>query len=792
MTEIARLAIFTICSNNYLPAAGVLLASARVHHPGADLFICLADQLLDEPEIYNPDWTVIPAAQLPIAGFAEFSFRYDIMELNTAVKPFMFQHLLRDRGYDAALYFDPDIEIFRPLDGVIGLLAEGASFVLTPHLLAPSEGHDEPNDFTMLRAGTYNLGFLGVGRCDESQRLLAWWARRLRFHCINAQTEGVFVDQKFIDLLPGFAPGSRIVHDPSLNVAYWNLSQRELAGPEGGWHIGDQPLTFFHYSGFDPNTPSRLSKHAVNDAAPMSEALRQITAEYSEKLLRHGYGTIPGALYAYGRFASGTVIHPLIRQMFREWHSFWPDDPFASYEAFLHEPWPGASRRDPSHMVTNFMKFIYDRSPYLNTRLDLSVPEHVRELVDWYVIHAAIELGLDLQLIEPITVRLGRHRRIARLGSMPPNLREAAPHRVTVVGYLRTASGVGEVGRQTLLTLAAGGVVVEGVDVALGVAAKRNDSGVADHLVDHGTAPVEIFNINADQLPAVLAHMGPRLASNALRINIPFWELSLLPEPWITAFAGMDEIWAPSRFIQTALAGRVDRPVIYMPVAIEIDPANPLPRARFGLPDRRFLFFYAFDFLSFMERKNPAAAIAAFRRAFATHGKAGLVFKCMNGSHVPDQLRAFRQLIDDDPDIFLIDETLSRPDTLGLIAAMDGIISLHRSEGLGLLVAEAMLLGKPVIATDYSATREFVTNQTGYPVGYHVVPVPEGDYPFATGQVWAKPDVAHAAWHMRRLAEQPAIAAGKVIQARAHLQQNHSRINVALLQIQRLQDLLAH
>jgi glycosyltransferase involved in cell wall biosynthesis len=781
-----RLAIFTICSNNYIPVARTFLQSARRYHPEADLFICLADRIIEMPGLYDPGWTVVEAERLSVPDFRSFAFRYDIMELNTAVKPYMFRHLLEDLNYAVALYFDPDIEIFRPLEGVIAALCGGASFVLTPHLCGPCEDSEEPNDITIMRAGVYNLGFLGVAGGDESARIIAWWARRLRFHCISAQEQGIFVDQKFMDLVPGFSEHVCVSHDPTLNVAYWNLRQRQLDQEEDNWLVDGHPLTFFHYSGFDPRRPARLSKYESTFDGAMPEPLRKITAQYAAKLLSNGYGCVPESTYAYGRFASGTIINPLVRQMFRQWHRIWPDDPFETYEAFLHEPWPGASRRLSSHLVTNFMKFLYDRFPSLNMRLDLRNAEHVRELVDWYVMHAPSELLLDLRLVEPAAARVGMHR--------DPRI----PHRpaprsgkdITVVGYLRTASGVGEVGRQTLLTLGAGGLAVEGCDVGLNVAALRNDESCAALLVETGTAPVQIFNVNADQLRQVVEHVRPRLRADAVRINIPFWELSRFPEAWLVEFEQMDEIWAPSRFIQTALAGRIDKPVIYMPIAIELTPPDPLPRERFGLPNS-FLFFYAFDFLSFPERKNPIDVIAAFRMAFARSRRAGLVLKCMNGSLVPEKLTALLAEIDGDRDIFLIDETLNRADTLGLIAASDAIVSLHRSEGLGLLIAEGMLLGKPVIATAYSASGELVTAATGYPVGYRLVRVREGEYPFAQGQVWAAPDVAHAAWLMRRLQEEPRRAAPLVAQASRYLQQHHSRTRVAELQVQRLRHLMA-
>jgi glycosyltransferase involved in cell wall biosynthesis len=774
-----RLAIFTICSNNYIPSARTFFDSVRQHHPEADSYICLVDRTIDMPELYDFPCSIIEVENLAIPEFFGFAFRYDIMELNTAVKPYMFRHLLEELEYDVVLYFDPDIEIFRRLDGVLRDLRRDASFVLTPHLCAPSECEDGPNDITMMRAGVYNLGFLGVARCEVSNSIINWWIRRVRFQCINSQDDGLFVDQKFMDLVPGFTPRAHVSHDSTLNVAYWNLRQRRLAETADSWTVDGGNLTFFHYSGFDPREPGRLSKH--DPGFQMSEPLCRLTAEYSARLLRNGYGSVPGATYAYGRFASGTLIHPLVRRMFREWHRFWPDNPFETYEAFLDEPWPGAAW-EPARIGTNFMKFLYDRVPSLNARLDLSYKPHVRELVDWFVRDAPAELMLDLRLVEPAVARLG-----LQLPALPQKMRNArGGMAVTVIGYLRTASGVGEVGRQTLLTLARSGLSVEGCDVELNVAARREDDGCAALLRDAGTAPVQIFNINADQLPDVVRHMRHRLRPDALRINVPFWELSRFPAPWLANFADMEEVWAPSRFIQCSLAGRLDKPVIHMPVAVELMPCARLPRERFGLPADRFLFFYAFDFLSFVERKNPRSVILAFRAAFREQHRAGLVLKSMNGKLVPDQLAALRAAIGGDKNIFLVDATLDRQNTLGLITAMDAVISLHRSEGLGLLLAEAMLLGKPVIATDYSASREFVTPATGYPVGYELVPVQEGEYPHFEGQVWASPDVAHAAWLMRRLYEDPRSADHVIAQGKRHVQECHSRALVGRLQLARL------
>ena len=482
-------------------------------------------------------------------------------------------------------------------------------------------------------------------------------------------------------------------------------------------------------------------------------------------------------------------IHSLVRDMFRQWHLSWGDDPFSTYETFLHQRFPGVSTRSPTHIVTNFMKHLYDRLPWLHNRLDLTKPQHARDLVEWYWARGERELGLDPAMIIPTMPLASKTASDARVGSS--NLDGKAKD-VTVIGYLRTASGLGEAGRHTLRTLLVGGAAAEGYNVAINNAPTvRDDPNFSDLLVGTVTTPVQIFNINADQFRHIMARLRPHLPSNSIRINIPFWELSRFPDTWIPGLSTMDEIWAPSHFIAQALKSQLGGKVIHMPVAIELRPPPATPRARYSLPEGRFLFFFAFDFLSFIARKNPYAVIAAFREAFPKRGQAGLVLKCSNGAMMPDKLAQLRAALADDPNVFLIDSMLSRSETLALIACSDAVVSLHRSEGLGLLIGEAMLLGKPVIATDYSGSRDLLSTDTGYPVNFRLVPVRKHEYPFAQGQVWAEPDVSHAASLMRNLYHDPARAAPLVSQAREQMQTRFSYKHVGRLQADRIRELYA-
>jgi glycosyltransferase involved in cell wall biosynthesis len=215
-------------------------------------------------------------------------------------------------------------------------------------------------------------------------------------------------------------------------------------------------------------------------------------------------------------------------------------------------------------------------------------------------------------------------------------------------------------------------------------------------------------------------------------------------------------------------------------------------RVQFGLPARSFLFFFAFDYLSYLQRKNPMAVVNAFKRAFKANGyarPAHLVLKTMNADLVPDSARPMREALQDDPDIILIEKTLTREETLALIFACDAVVTLHRSEGLGLLVAEAMVLGKPVIATDYSATTELVTPDTGWPVDYCLTPVHEGMYPFHEGQFWADADIDHAAWQMRRVMDDQPDVERRVAAARALISREYGIEAVAGRQLARLRSI---
>ena len=215
--------MFTIVSANYIALAATLMQSVRDHNPGAARFIVLVDAMQDFPGL-DLAAELLPVNACGIAGFGNMALWYDVMELNTAVKPSVFLHLF-GRGFGQVAYLDPDILVTAPLQPVWDGL-EGHSCVLTPHHLHPLQDGRHPNDLAIMKSGVYNLGFLGLRNDEDAARLARWWADRLLTGCRVDLPGHMFTDQRWMDLAPAFVPRTLILRHPGCNLAYWNLPHR--------------------------------------------------------------------------------------------------------------------------------------------------------------------------------------------------------------------------------------------------------------------------------------------------------------------------------------------------------------------------------------------------------------------------------------------------------------------------------------------------------------------------------------------------------------------------------------
>ncbi|MCF4130228.1 glycosyltransferase [Methylobacterium sp. SyP6R] len=280
---------------------------------------------------------------------------------------------------------------------------------------------------------------------------------------------------------------------------------------------------------------------------------------------------------------------------------------------------------------------------------------------------------------------------------------------------------------------------------------------------------INLIHLNAESIPLAFAFEQREILSDSYNIGYFFWELDKLPKCQQLGIELVDEIWVSSEYNREIYAQNTSKPVINVGMAVEALPdAAPASLSQYGIPEGGTVFLTTFDSFSFIERKNPIATIEAFLAAFPDRRQnASLIIKTQNRTRVPDphQVALWKridQLIKQDPRIILLNETLRYSDLLSLKKACDCYVSLHRSEGWGFGMIEAMQLGCPVIATGYGGNMDFCTPETAYLVDYDLVGVRTEEYIFVErGSRWADPDVMQAAAAMRQVAADKAAARAK-------------------------------
>ena len=854
-----RTCFFTIVSNNYRHFARALVASVRQHSSQLDAFVAVCDDPLPTPDP-SLGCEEIPIRELGLPKFDRFTFQYSILELNTAVKPWVIETLF-DRGYERVVYFDPDIKLYGPAAPIVASL-ELADILLTPHLTGQLDDGKHPSELSILQSGSYNLGFIAMRQTKGTRRMLDWWQKKLLRDCVVDIERGLFTDQKWIDLVPGMFDRVHIERNPGWNVAYWNLNHRHVVMHNGAYQVNGHPLLFFHFSGFSPDA-KLLSKHQNRyTMETLPPAVRELTRDYAAELQRAGYEAYRQVPYAFGRFLGGDPIPDLARRCYREgfpWEQAHPDLWTAAGQSFLLGWLNGvAPEHNRSPWLTRLAATFYRFRPDLQAAFPDVVGAHGLAYAHWFVENAAEQAKLpDLFLapvraalasaragavgsaaktlprlsgalpdstpaqgvrrrlfqatyraawalrhaVKPWTSQAFRHRvrhgllrrayfddryvtppltaipspvpgsEASRRSYEPLKARAGGPGRadrrpgsiklaspdadpspigINVIGYLAAESGVGESARASLRALKSGGIRHTALDYRVGNLSRMNEA-LPDELGTSQPYEINLFHINADQMFVVREALGASAFAGRYNIGYWAWELSEFPNAWVSAFDIVDEVWVPSAFCQQAIAEKSPVPVLRMPHSVAAPLIRP-DRIRFGLAQDEIVFLGMCDVLSVPERKNPLGVALAFARAFATGESVKLVLKINNLEHQPDILSRLKELAAADSRISLVEGYLSRSDLWTLLASVDCFVSLHRSEGFGLVMAEAMACGRCVIATGWSGNLDFTRPDNSLLVDYRLVELERDLGPYQRGQRWAEPDIACAAQRMRQVA----------------------------------------
>ena len=308
-----KVAACTIVSQNYFAYAKTLRESFLRHHPDADFHILIVD-VKDPAFTVEPGISVIWVEELGIPNFPSYAMRYDILELNTNVKPTFLLKLLGQ--YDKVAYIDPDISVYRPLDIIFDRL-DTSSAVITPHIVSPMNDSFKPGEVDFLLNGQFNLGFIAVRSDERGVAMMKWWEARCLEQGYNEPAKGLFVDQKWINLLPCLFDGVYIEKAPGCNMAYWNLHERSLAKQGADWVVnGSAPLYFFHFSGLILGDAQQISKHQNRFDLASRPDLAELFAEYRQRLGGNGHVAYQKFKYGFARFADGKLISQVARRVY--------------------------------------------------------------------------------------------------------------------------------------------------------------------------------------------------------------------------------------------------------------------------------------------------------------------------------------------------------------------------------------------------------------------------------------------------------------------------------------------
>ena len=733
--------ICTIAARSCLPQARVLAHSYAEVSGDSPCSLLLLDDPERTVDAAGEPFEIVRPDQLGIERYEGMAAMYDVAGLASAVKPSLLRYLL-ERDREPVAYFDPDIRFFDDVDEIARLAAE-EGLVLTPRA-----------------SGSHDPAFVAVAPGEMAER--------------------------WLHPAPDVATPAHVLRDPGVNVAYWNLEERRLERDGDRYTVNGEPLRFFHFSGFDPARPFALSSHQTRIRLPDEPVLAALCEQYAAEVIGEGFDRDGHRAWAYRELADGTPLTDGLRGLYGEGEragafrlSPFTQEGTREFMAWCQSP----GDRGAGHGLSRLALAVYDgRSDLRLAFPDLDGADGPRFAV-WIAQNRrqAADLGLPPDWLP--APALGGEWDDAG-GEDPP------PWGVNVAGFLRSELGVGEAARTVITALDARGVPVMPVH---GAYVPSSRQGHAFAFVNPSAAPfgVNLICVNADELPAFLDDAGPRFSENRYTIGFWWWEATTFPERSRGAFELVDEVWVGSEHVAQALTPVSPVPVVKVRIPVTMPAIVPVARDQLGLPEG-YLFLFMFDFHSVIERKNPMAVIEAFTDAFEPGSGASLVIKCINRASKLDDYDRLRFAANGHPDVHIIDRYVSAHEKDAMLAACDCYVSLHRSEGFGLTPAEAMYLGKPVIATGYSGNLDYMTPENSYLVDYTLREIGEGQFPYPGDGEWAEPDLDHAARLMHEVSEDPLAAARRGAQAAVDLRRDYSPLAAGETMERRLADVREH